>query len=365
MQAADLIRDQDLHRLADQLVPVVAEQPLGLPVDQHDVPVAVHADHRVRARIHQPAEPGPRALPLGHVPRHARHPDDRPGPVGDRRQVQRHLDRRPVLAQPAGLVLVHPLAPRDGGHHRRFPLPVPGRDEHLDVTAGDLGGGVPVQPFGARVPAGDDLVEGLADHRVVGGLDDRGQLRGALRRQPSLGHVPDRGEDQDPLLGVEGGQGDLGGESGAVVAAAGRFHPRSHQAGLRVGDVPPSVAGVDVADRVRDEHVHRQADQFVAAVAEQPLGPSVDQHDPAVGVDAHHRVRRHLKQPGEPVMFMMLHGYHPNAWSPNYLESSCHSRRTAATTAPRPLHRVRDDPEHGYVIGSPGAWPGSIQTGRA
>jgi hypothetical protein len=128
----------------------------------------------------------------------------------------------------------------------------------------------------------------------VGGLDDRGQLRGGLGRQPLLGHVPDRGEDQDPLLGVEGGQGDLGGEGGAVAAAPGWLHPRAHQAGLRVGDVPGPVAGVDVADRVRDEHVHRLADQFVAPVAEQPLGPGVDQRDPAIGVDAYHRVRRHL-----------------------------------------------------------------------
>src|SRR5580692_9354285 len=36
-------------------------------------------------------------------------------------------------------------------------------------------------------------------------------------------------------------------------------------------------------------------------------------------------------------MFMMLHGHHPNVWSPNYLKSSCHSRGTAPTTGPRPL----------------------------
>jgi signal transduction histidine kinase/CheY-like chemotaxis protein len=39
-------------------------------------------------------------------------------------------------------------------------------------------------------------------------------------------------------------------------------------------------------------------------------------------------------------MFMMLHGHHPNMWSPNYLESSCHSRGTAATGGPRPAGRA-------------------------
>jgi hypothetical protein len=78
------------------------------------------------------------------------------------------------------------------------------------------------------------------------------------------------------------------------------------------------------------------ADQFVAPVAEQPLGLGVDQGDPAVGLDAYHRVRRRLQQPGEPVIFMMLHGYHPNLWSPNYLKSSSRRPGTVATGGLRP-----------------------------
>ena len=274
--------------------------------------------------------------------------------MGD--MCQRHLDRRPVLAQPAGLVLLHPLAPRDGGHHRCFPLPVLHRDEHLDVTAGDLRGRVPVQPLGARVPAGDDLIEGLADHRVVRGLDDRGQLRGHLGRQPPLGHVPDRGGDQDPLLGVDGGQGDLGGEGGAVAAAPGQLHPRAHRAGRGISHVPGPVAGMDIADRIRDQHLHRLADQLVPPVAEQPLGLRVDQRDPPVGVDAYHRVRRRLQQPSEPVILKVLHGHHPPVWSANYLKSSSHSRGTAATRGPRSW--VNDDPSPaGLPAGTAGQPP--------
>jgi hypothetical protein len=52
------IRYQDVHQLADQLIPPVAEQPLGLRVHQRDLTVGGHAHHRVGGRLEQPAEPG-------------------------------------------------------------------------------------------------------------------------------------------------------------------------------------------------------------------------------------------------------------------------------------------------------------------
>jgi hypothetical protein len=39
--------DEDLHPLTDQFVAVVAEQPFGLGVDQHDGAVRGDADDRV------------------------------------------------------------------------------------------------------------------------------------------------------------------------------------------------------------------------------------------------------------------------------------------------------------------------------
>lgn len=41
----------------------------------------------------------------------------------------------------------------------------------------------------------------------------------------SLGHVPDRGRDQDPLVGLDVGQGDLRREGAAVPAARGQCAP--------------------------------------------------------------------------------------------------------------------------------------------
>ena len=47
---------QDLHRLPDQLGPLVAEEPLDLGVDQHDDAVAVDDDHAVGSGLEQATE---------------------------------------------------------------------------------------------------------------------------------------------------------------------------------------------------------------------------------------------------------------------------------------------------------------------
>jgi hypothetical protein len=47
--------DQDFRRLAQEFVALVTEQALGLGVHQRDPPAAVHAYHRVRCSLEQPA----------------------------------------------------------------------------------------------------------------------------------------------------------------------------------------------------------------------------------------------------------------------------------------------------------------------
>jgi len=56
-----------------------------------------------------------------------------------------------------------------------------GRNQDVDAASNDLLGGVLVKSLGARVPAHDDAVERLADDRVVGRLDDCGQMPRGLR----------------------------------------------------------------------------------------------------------------------------------------------------------------------------------------
>jgi len=118
-----------------------------------------------------------------------------------------------------------------------------------------------------------------------------------VARLPLLGDVADGGGYQEALVGVEGGQGDLGGEGGAVAAAAGQVQAGAHLPGLGVCGVPGAQGGVAGLDGVGDQDLDRLSGEFFARVPEQPLGLGVDQHDLPAGVHAHHRVRCRVQQP--------------------------------------------------------------------
>jgi hypothetical protein len=56
MVPAQSVRYQDLHLLADEFVPAVPEQPLGLCIDQRDPAIPPEAHHGVRHRFQQSDE---------------------------------------------------------------------------------------------------------------------------------------------------------------------------------------------------------------------------------------------------------------------------------------------------------------------
>src|ERR1035437_5837464 len=64
-------RHQTLDQLSQKLLPCVAEETLGLGVDEQDLPIPVHDDHRVRGRLQQTPELLLGTLAFGHVAGHA------------------------------------------------------------------------------------------------------------------------------------------------------------------------------------------------------------------------------------------------------------------------------------------------------
>src|SRR5689334_10065841 len=111
---AEPLGQQHLDRLADELLPVPAEERLGLAVDEHDAPVPVDDDHAVGGRLEQ-------------VPELFLHP----APVGD------VLGGPPEPAYPAGLVdLGHALTGNPANLAARANDPVVDRDRLLAAVAG-------------------------------------------------------------------------------------------------------------------------------------------------------------------------------------------------------------------------------------
>src|SRR5437016_13211873 len=112
-------------------------------------------------------------LLFGDVTRDLRRTADLTTGVPDRRHGEGDVNPAPVLPHPFGLEVIDPLSSAERGDDLR------------------LLGRVPEDPLGTRVPGHDRAVQGLADDRVVRGLDDRGQRGSDLRRRSEDWPSPD------------------------------------------------------------------------------------------------------------------------------------------------------------------------------
>jgi len=159
---------QELDRLAEQLLALVAEQPLGLAVDQTDAPLGVDDHHGVGGRLHQPAElllGGPQrfldSVPLGDVADDPREPRALTGLPHPERQLDREL------------------------------AAVPAQPDQLDRAAGQLGTAGPAGPLQARQvqrvePLGHEHPQRPA-HDLLGAPAEHGLGAPVPRAHPPVG----------------------------------------------------------------------------------------------------------------------------------------------------------------------------------
>ena len=96
LPGAEPFRHQHLHRLAQQLRPLVAEQLFRLQVDHRDAPVLAPDDHRVGRRVHHQAQPFLRPLALADVLNESAEIDLVPNDDGCDGQFHRKLAPVPV-----------------------------------------------------------------------------------------------------------------------------------------------------------------------------------------------------------------------------------------------------------------------------
>ena len=114
--------------------------------------------------------------PLGHVDGVADHPPRLPPPVPEEGERGVDMGLLPALPQYRPFPLVAPSRPHRGEGLLEPRPRGPGRVEKFDVSAQNLSGGVPEQPFGPLVPAGHAAPQVGGDHGVVNLVDDRGLI---------------------------------------------------------------------------------------------------------------------------------------------------------------------------------------------
>jgi len=115
-------------------------------------------------------------------------------------------------------------------------------------------------------------------------------------------------DDQHTVFGLDGRQADGHRERGAVDTPPAQLETRSHGSGLRVGEIDGSVPGVDLSERLRQEHLDGLAEQAAPVVGEQRFGLSIDEPDRTCRVHPHHGVGRSLQQALELCLDLLAFG---------------------------------------------------------
>ena len=165
-----------------------------------------------------------RALPLGDVARDLRRANHPSVLVANRRDGERDVEQRAVLALPHGLEVIDALVTPDSREHFVFLRAPLLWDDQGDRPANHLVGGVAEHLLRGAVPALDDAVEILAHDRVVGGLDDGGEAQGGEIRQGG-GHVRKARTNRRSRVAPQ---------SGSSPTAEGVLRPPSNGLGTRI-----------------------------------------------------------------------------------------------------------------------------------
>src|SRR5262249_42688973 len=147
-----------------------------------------------------------------------------------------------------------------------------------------------------------------------------------------LSDVSNRGGDQRALGGLDRAQADLRGELGAVLAAREELEACPHRPGSRLAGVSASMARVPVPEALPDQELDRLPNELRARVAEQLLGLGIDEEDPPVRIDDHHRIGGSLEEPSKLVLGLRLVGALPLVLKPPELGDVLVANRDEALT---------------------------------
>ena len=195
MLVAEPRRHHHLDCVAEQLGALVAEELLGLRVDQRDTAVRAYNHHRVRRRFEQRAELVLATLADGEITDSGG--DDRAARGLDR--IQTYFDWKfgAVFSQTMELEAGSHRASCGVGEVRcailHMPVAETLRQQHLDLVAKHLGARVSEELLGLGVDHQDATVVAHNHHRVRGRLEHRtvalGDLQSCFRGDEIRTHI--------------------------------------------------------------------------------------------------------------------------------------------------------------------------------
>src|SRR5499426_3612301 len=101
-----------------------------------------------------------------------RGPDDQASTIPDGRDSEGDIESGAILVQPLGLVMVDALPTLQAFEQMGKIIGQVGRHQEGEWLPNGFFRAVPVKPFRAPVPASDDSLQGMANDRVIRGVDN-------------------------------------------------------------------------------------------------------------------------------------------------------------------------------------------------
>ncbi len=233
------------------------------------------------------------AEPPGDVARGGGGAGHAPRRVPDRRDGQAHVDPAAALGEARRLEVADALPVVQPDQDAGQLVAALRRHDQGDGAADRLLGAVAVEALRGRVPADDAALEGAADDRVLGRLDDRGEQGLHRLGLPALADVAGHREPAHHLAAAhDTGAGHL--HRGAPAVA-------SHHLALELGrDLAPGAHRLQpLAHQHRAGAVqhreHRAADQLVGAEAGELLAVGVHHRERAIQIEQEERLGHALR----------------------------------------------------------------------
>ena len=192
--------------------------------------------------------------------------------------------------------MVKALAARDTGENLRFFRGAIRRDEHQHRLAHNFLRRETEELLRTAIPTGDGAFQGFADDRVIGGLDDGGEMRAHCLHSLRLGDVTHETGEGWRVLRADAGDGQFDRELRAIGAQGGQFQSLAEHRALRRGEEMRQTVLMLLAQGRRDDDPgHFPAQHLVRGVTKDSLRGGIEFEDPPQVIDADDAVQGRIQ----------------------------------------------------------------------
>ena len=267
MLAAEPVRHENLDLLFEELFARIPEELLHLGIDQHDLPLSIHDDHRIRSGFQQSAEFLLGLLALGDV-------TDGGGDEGTFlgfQGAEADLDRELRFVFPPSVQFqsfahcAHARLCDESRAVYRVAAAKPLRHQDLDLMIQKFFTRIPEELLHLGVDQNDPALPIHDNHGIRSGFQEAAEFLFGLL---ALGDVTNGRGDQRTLFRFQRAETDLDRELRSVSPESVQLAALPHRPYARLGDEPGAIFRMPAAESFRHKNLDLPSEEFFARISE-------------------------------------------------------------------------------------------------